>query len=98
MLELGPGAAQAHAGLADELVRHSVDLVYCAGPLMRGLYEAAPAAMRGAWTARVRPNAPSVLEAPRAGDVVMVKGSNGSAMASIVAALRAQFSAPAPPA
>jgi UDP-N-acetylmuramoyl-tripeptide--D-alanyl-D-alanine ligase len=98
MLELGPGAAQAHAGLADELVRHSVDLVYCAGPLMRGLYEAAPAAMRGAWTARSAELAPSVLEAPRAGDVVMVKGSNGSAMASIVAALRARFSAPAPPA
>ena len=93
MLELGAGAAQAHAGLADELVRHRVDLLYCAGPLMRGLYDAAPAAMRAAWAPRSAELAGGVLDAPRAGDVVMIKGSNGSAMAPIVAALRVRFSA-----
>jgi UDP-N-acetylmuramyl pentapeptide synthase len=54
--------------------------------------------MRGAWAARSAELAPAVLDAPRAGDVVMVKGSNGSAMAPIVAALRARFSLTAPPA
>jgi UDP-N-acetylmuramoyl-tripeptide--D-alanyl-D-alanine ligase len=92
MLELGAGAAQSHIGLADDLARNKVDLLFCAGPLMRGLFEASPEAIRGAWAERSADLRPSVFDAARAGDVVMVKGSNGSAMGPIVAALRSHFS------
>jgi UDP-N-acetylmuramoyl-tripeptide--D-alanyl-D-alanine ligase len=92
MLELGAGGAQAHADLAGDLVRHHVDLLFCAGPLMRALFDAAPAAMRGGWAERSADIVKSVFDAARGGDVLMVKGSNGSAMGPVVAALRSHFS------
>ena len=78
MLELGPDAAQRHADLAAPLAAAKVDLVFCAGPLMRALWEALPLAMRGGWAASAAELAPQVQGAVRAGDVVAVKGSNGS--------------------
>jgi UDP-N-acetylmuramoyl-tripeptide--D-alanyl-D-alanine ligase len=59
---------------------------------MRGLYEAAPAAMRGAWSAKAADIQAPLFEALRGGDVVMVKGSNGSRMGPVVAALKSNFS------
>ena len=71
----------------------SVDLLFGAGPLMRALYEAAPAAMRGALgRALARHSSEPCSTALRGGDVVMVKGSNGSRMGPVVAALREHFS------
>jgi UDP-N-acetylmuramoyl-tripeptide--D-alanyl-D-alanine ligase len=92
MLELGAEATRLHADLADDLARHEVDLLFCAGPLTRALFDAAPAAMRGAWAGRSAELTPALLEATRGGDVVMVKGSHGSAMGPVVAALRMRFS------
>jgi UDP-N-acetylmuramoyl-tripeptide--D-alanyl-D-alanine ligase len=92
MLELGPGGAQAHADLVADLTRNHVDLLFCAGPLMRALFDAAPGAVRGSWAERSADVRQSVFDAARGGDVVMVKGSNGSAMGPVVAALRAHFS------
>jgi UDP-N-acetylmuramoyl-tripeptide--D-alanyl-D-alanine ligase len=92
MLELGEAGARLHADLAADLDRSGVDLLFCAGPLMRLLFEASPEAMRGAWAEHSRDIQQSVLDAARGGDVVMVKGSNGSAMGPVVAALRSQFS------
>ena len=92
MLELGAEAKHLHAALASDLAGARVDLLFCAGPLMRGLYEACPPSMRGSWAERSAGLRQSVLEAARGGDVVMVKGSNGSAMEPIVAAFRAHFS------
>jgi UDP-N-acetylmuramoyl-tripeptide--D-alanyl-D-alanine ligase len=94
MLELGDGGAQAHADLAEDLVRNRVDLLFCAGPLMHSLFEAAPNSMRGCWAERSALLTPALFEAARGGDVVMVKGSNGSAMGRVVAALRTHFSRP----
>jgi UDP-N-acetylmuramoyl-tripeptide--D-alanyl-D-alanine ligase len=62
---------------------------------MRGLFDASPQAIRGSWAERSADIKQSVFETARGGDVVMVKGSNGSAMGPVVAALRAQFSRPA---
>jgi UDP-N-acetylmuramoyl-tripeptide--D-alanyl-D-alanine ligase len=92
MLELGDAGAQLHRDLADALARNEVDLLFCAGPLMRGLFEAAPKAMRGFWAAHSRDIRDALFEAVRGGDVVMVKGSNGSAMGPVVTALRSHFS------
>ena len=94
MLELGADAAQRHAELAEPLETAGADLVFCAGPLMRGLHEALPGAMRGGWAASAADLAPEVLAAVKAGDVVMVKGSNGS-RAGLIAQALASMGTPA---
>jgi UDP-N-acetylmuramoyl-tripeptide--D-alanyl-D-alanine ligase len=91
MLELGPKAASMHAELAADLSANKVDLLFGAGPLTRALYEAAPAPMRAAWTERSSDLTEKVVRTLRAGDIAMVKGSNGSRMAPLVAALRDRF-------
>jgi UDP-N-acetylmuramoyl-tripeptide--D-alanyl-D-alanine ligase len=92
MLELGPDGARMHAALADALGENRVDLVFAAGPLTRALYDAAPAPMRAAWAERSRDILGPLADALRGGDVVMVKGSHGSRMEPVVAALREHFS------
>ncbi|HLH48015.1 MAG TPA: UDP-N-acetylmuramoylalanyl-D-glutamyl-2,6-diaminopimelate--D-alanyl-D-alanine ligase [Roseiarcus sp.] len=92
MLELGPQGPAMHVALAADLARNRVDLLFCAGPLMRGLYETAPQAMRGAWAAKAVDIEKPLFDALRGGDVVMVKGSNGSRMGPVVAALKTNFS------
>ncbi|WP_298726931.1 UDP-N-acetylmuramoylalanyl-D-glutamyl-2,6-diaminopimelate--D-alanyl-D-alanine ligase [uncultured Ferrovibrio sp.] len=84
MLELGPDEQAAHNGLAEDLVREGIDLVFACGPLMRGLYEALPAQKRG----HHAPNSIELIQplrrAIRSGDVLLVKGSLGSRMGKIV--------------
>jgi UDP-N-acetylmuramoyl-tripeptide--D-alanyl-D-alanine ligase len=91
MLELGPKAAAMHAELAPDLSASRVDLLFGAGPLTRALYDAAPASMRGAWAERSNDLTEKVARALRGGDIAMVKGSNGSRMGPLVAALRDRF-------
>ena len=78
MLELGPSGPALHAALNDDLQRNRIDLVFAAGPLSRHLFDALPPEKRGAWAETAAALEPLVAEALRAGDVVMVKGSNGS--------------------
>ncbi|MEO3434384.1 UDP-N-acetylmuramoylalanyl-D-glutamyl-2,6-diaminopimelate--D-alanyl-D-alanine ligase [Inquilinus sp. CAU 1745] len=89
MLELGEQAAALHAGLREDLIARKVDLVFACGPLMANLYDTLPPAMRGGYAPDSAALAPLVADAVRDGDVVMVKGSLGSRMAPIVAALQA---------
>jgi UDP-N-acetylmuramoyl-tripeptide--D-alanyl-D-alanine ligase len=93
MLELGAAAADRHAELAASVEAAGVDLVFCAGPLMRSLFDALPPARRGAWTAGAEGLLPPLAEALAAGDVVMVKGSHGSKAAAIVEGLTAMTAA-----
>ena len=92
MLELGPQGAELHASLASELKSNQVDLLFGAGPLTRALYDAAPATLRAAHAARSEALSEPLIAALRAGDVVMIKGSNGSRMGPLAAALRDHFS------
>ena len=85
MLELGDRAEEEHRGLAAAAA--SVDLVFTCGPLMAALYEALPASLRGAHAPDSAALAPLVAAALRPGDVVLVKGSLGSRMGPLVAAL-----------
>jgi UDP-N-acetylmuramoyl-tripeptide--D-alanyl-D-alanine ligase len=87
MLELGEDAGQRHADLALEVERAGVDLVFCAGPLMHALWEALPPTRRGGYAQTAAELAPEVADAMRPGDVVLVKGSNGSQASRIVEAL-----------
>lgn len=88
MLELGPDGPQYHTDLALPLKAANVDLVYTCGTSMKGLHDALPANQRGAHkntSAELAQIVPDVLVP---GDVVMVKGSLGSRMGSVVEALR----------
>ncbi|WP_395942501.1 UDP-N-acetylmuramoyl-tripeptide--D-alanyl-D-alanine ligase [Brevundimonas sp.] len=84
MLELGDQSRALHEGLALPIEAANLDLVHAAGPEMRWLYDALPVSRRGLWreTAAELAAEVSLLAAP--GDIVMVKGSNGS-KASLVA-------------
>jgi UDP-N-acetylmuramoyl-tripeptide--D-alanyl-D-alanine ligase len=87
MLELGAAGAELHRGLAEPVVAHGVDLVFCCGPLMRELYEALPSGRRGGYAETSAALESQVLGVVAPGDALMVKGSLGSRMAPIVSAL-----------
>ena len=87
MLELGPEALRFHADLAKPIDEAGVDVVFCAGPLMRALWDSLPTARQGGYAASAAELAPLLVDAVRPGDVVMVKGSNGSKASTLAAAL-----------
>jgi UDP-N-acetylmuramoyl-tripeptide--D-alanyl-D-alanine ligase len=86
MLELGEHGPAEHAGLAPDVVA-SADVVFTCGPLMETLFRAIPPARRGTHAADSATLAPIVAAAVRPGDAVLVKGSLGSRMTRVVAAL-----------
>jgi UDP-N-acetylmuramoyl-tripeptide--D-alanyl-D-alanine ligase len=87
MRELGAAGPKMHAELAPD-VASAADLVYACGPLMGHLFGALPEAKRGAHLPDSGALAPVVAEALRPGDAVLVKGSLGSRMALVIAALK----------
>ena len=89
MLELGPEASGFHAAIAEPLADARVDLAFCAGPLMKSLWDALPPTRRGGYAETAEALAPLVARAAEPGDVVMVKGSNGSKAGLIAQALGA---------
>jgi UDP-N-acetylmuramoyl-tripeptide--D-alanyl-D-alanine ligase len=91
MLELGPQGPDLHRSLAAAIKNDGIDLVFCSGSLMRALWEALPTGARGGYAETAAALEPAVLDAILAGDAVMVKGSLGAKMGSIVKALERQF-------
>jgi UDP-N-acetylmuramoyl-tripeptide--D-alanyl-D-alanine ligase len=91
MLELGSETADLHRALVEPVIANDVDLVFCAGPAMRNLWQALPSDRRGGYAEDSRGLEPQVLDAVRGGDAIMVKGSNGSKMAPIVKSLQRSF-------
>ena len=91
MLELGPAGAQLHAGLNDAIKADHIDLVFCCGPLMRHLWDSLSAGKRGGYAESAAGLEAQVVGAIRAGDALMVKGSNGSKTKTIVTALEKRF-------
>jgi len=89
MRELGPQAAEMHAGLAAAIAQAGIARVHCCGPLMKALYDALPEATRGHWAPDSAALEPRVLADVAPGDALVVKGSLGSKMGRIVEALRA---------
>lgn len=88
MLELGKTAAQAHKELAMPLQAAGVQLVYTCGTLMKNLYDSIPKEQQGAHRRTSAELAQIVPDVLVPGDVVMVKGSNGSKMGSVIEAMR----------
>ena len=91
MLELGPTSALLHRGLVDAVKANHIDLVYCCGPLMRNLWDALSTGKRGGYADSADTLESQLVGAIRAGDAIMVKGSLGSKMKTIVNALEKRF-------
>jgi UDP-N-acetylmuramoyl-tripeptide--D-alanyl-D-alanine ligase len=90
MLEMGEGGLAHHAGLAAPIDANRVDLVFASGAQMKALWDALPSGRRGAYAETSAALLPQVLAALKAGDTVLVKGSNGAKMSVIVDALKAR--------
>ena len=73
----------------NRLAEHGIDLVFASGPLMNHLWPAIAERQRGGYASASSEIARAVADTVRAGDIVMVKGSNGSKMRLVVEALRA---------
>ena len=91
MLELGPTGPELHRGLVDAIKANHIDLVYCCGPLMRNLWDALSTGKRGGYAESAAGLEAQAVGAIRAGDAIMVKGSLGSKMKTIVNALERRF-------
>ena len=91
MLELGPSSAALHRGLNEAVKANHIDLVYCCGPLMRNLWDALSAGKRGGYAESAAGLEAQAVAAIRAGDVIMIKGSLGSKVKTIVNALEKRF-------
>ncbi len=89
MLELGVQGAELHAELKTALLANDIDLVFTAGPLMEHLHNALPREKRAGHAKDSGALAPLICAAVRVGDIVAVKGSNGSKMSTVVDALSA---------
>ncbi len=86
MLELGADGPAEHIGLAGD-VSATADMLFACGPLMRLLYDAVRPTLHGAHANDSAALAPIVARAARPGDVILVKGSLGSQMRRVIAAL-----------
>ena len=92
MLELGQQSKVLHEGLVQPIIDAKVDLVLACGPNMKHLYDILPPEKRvtDGWAPTSAELETVLMATVRAGDVVMIKGSNGSRMAPLVNALIAR--------
>lgn len=89
MLELGDRAGADHANLAQSFTAAGLDIGHAVGPHAKRFLEALPQAARGQWAETSDDLGKMVGDLIQDGDVVLVKGSLGMGMASIVRALEA---------
>jgi len=95
MLELGSMGERLHLELAKTVADAGVDLVFACGPLMHRLWEQVPSLARGAYAATSAEIEQQLCAMIAPGDVIMIKGSLGSAMGPLVEAI-ARMGARAP--
>ena len=89
MLELGDQSEALHEGLAGPIDAAGLDLVHAAGPEMKRLYDDLPGSRQGLWRETAAELAAEAAMLVGKGDVVMVKGSNGSKASLVAKALAA---------
>ena len=88
MLELGPDEMARHTEIANLPATQAIDVIHCAGPRMRMLYDILPEDQRGLWTMTAAELATKAHTLIDAGDVLLVKGSKGSKVSLVVDAIR----------
>lgn len=87
MRELGPKAPEMHAGLAEAVVAHKVDRLFCCGPHMAHLADAVKDKIETLHSEKSTGLIEALLATVAPGDVVVVKGSLGTNMKPIVEAM-----------
>jgi UDP-N-acetylmuramoyl-tripeptide--D-alanyl-D-alanine ligase len=90
-LELGCAAADPCRDFSEANKINSFDTVFCCGPMTRNLPDALSSGQRGGYAGTAAELESMVFAAIRDGDVIMVKGSLGSRMKTIVNALEKRF-------
>ncbi len=91
MRELGVHSGALHGELADVIAEAGIDRVFLAGPEMATVAQRLPATILVAHRTTSDDLAPLVAADLRAGDIVMVKSSNGMRFDRIVERLTTQF-------
>jgi len=91
MLELGPQSAELHASLRDAVMEAGAERLYLVGSAMAALAAAMGRERVTAHTQTAAEMAPILRNDLAYGDAVMVKGSNGVGLSSIVAQIAKRF-------
>lgn len=94
MRELGATSPALHAELAPAIAEAKIDCVFCCGEMMRYLFDALPAPLRGAYAADSAALAALVAREMRPDDIVTVKGSNSMKLSLVIDALKSLDSTP----
>lgn len=94
MRELGAAADIYHAQLRDAVLAAGPDLVFLVGPHMEKLAAVLPPRLVARRSQTVDDIAEPLLQTLAPGDSVMVKGSNGLRLGTLVARIRAHYRAP----
>ena len=87
MRELGSASADLHAGLAKPLADGAIDFAVLVGAEMAPLADALEGTMAYAHVPDATSAIPLIEKEMRAGDAILVKGSNGIGLSRLVAAL-----------
>lgn len=87
MLELGKGSAKHHLDLKDPISQSGADLIFLAGQEIAPLAEQFNAKQLGGYYTSAEALAASLTRQLRAGDVILVKASNGLKFSTVVEAL-----------
>jgi UDP-N-acetylmuramoyl-tripeptide--D-alanyl-D-alanine ligase len=95
MLELGDHSRRLHAALSGPVDASGAEIVLLAGPQMKVLNDKLPASLQRDYRANADELKPILLETVRAGDVVVVKSSNGIGFSRLVKAMLERFPAAA---
>ncbi|MFZ2103747.1 MAG: UDP-N-acetylmuramoylalanyl-D-glutamyl-2,6-diaminopimelate--D-alanyl-D-alanine ligase [Oricola sp.] len=91
MLELGRHSRELHENLADPIAAGGIDRLYLAGPEMKALADKVPNDIYCEYDKSVDDMIDSLLATPQAGDVFMVKSSNGIGFSRIVKAFLEKY-------
>ena len=88
MRELGATSPTLHSDLVGAIAEAKIDSVFCCGEMMRYLYDALPAPLRGAHAPDSAALAPIVADAIRPDDILSVKGSKSMELGRVIDALK----------
>jgi UDP-N-acetylmuramoyl-tripeptide--D-alanyl-D-alanine ligase len=88
MLELGNSADELHVDLVDPIKKAGINVVFACGAHMKKLFETLPENLRGGYEVDASMLKSSLLQGVQDGDIIMIKGSFGSHMGSLVEALK----------
>jgi UDP-N-acetylmuramoyl-tripeptide--D-alanyl-D-alanine ligase len=93
MLELGSEEIQLHLALMPAIEAAGADLVFACGPNMEHVFASLAPGRQGGWAERSDGLVQPLLAALQPGDVLMIKGSNGSRMGPLAEALKKHLAA-----